>query len=238
MKKVSVFIDGQNLYHSLRDIGLKEIDIDWGKLINSLLSENDELVRSYWFRPSKIQEIELRFHGFRKWYITTNHPDKYDEYYVNKKAPGSVKQNIQREFDLAKQWIAKEKQMFSQVDNKYTRIATKYDDLEILRTGILKIDPFKKIRVGEKGVDVALAVTMVKGALQNKYDKAILISGDYDYQEAVQIVKDATKKLHLVRFHKGKPPKDKYTSRQLISMADKVIDIYQTQLEGEFKNND
>ena len=212
MKKVTVFIDGQNLWHSLRDIGLRESDIDWNKLINSLLTDDDELVRSYWFRPLKIQEIELRFNGFAQRYLRTNFDKStataHCKSLKSKKLDGDIFKQISSEFTLSKNWLSDQKQTFSQVDEKYSQIATKYDDLEIYRTGILKVDPFKRTIISEKGVDVALAVIMAKGALQDKYDKAILISGDFDYQEAVQVVKDATKKIHIVRFHKGKPPKN------------------------------
>lgn len=238
MKKVTVFIDGQNLWHSLRDIGLRESDIDWNKLINSFLVDGDELIRTYWFRPIKIQAIDLQLYAFSHRYIRKNYPDNKEEYCTqlrSKNLPDAIHKEIYSDYIKSKDWLAIEKQRFSQVDEKYMRIATAYDDLEIYRTGILKVDPFKRMLISEKGVDVALAVKMVEGALLNKYDKAILVSGDFDYQEAVQVVKNSGKKIHLVRFFKGHPPKDKFSSKQLASMADKVIDIYQDQLEGEFK---
>ena len=238
-KRVIIFIDGQNLYHSLRDIGLKEIDINWGKLIKSFLDDEDELKRTYWFRPEKIQEIRLKWYSFARFYFFQHYFDQKEEYIKlldQNKLDNGIYNKLDGAFNESKKWISSEKQKFSEVDDKYTKIESIYEDLEIYRTGILKIDPYKKLILTEKGVDVALSVKMVKFALQDMCDKVILISGDFDYTEAVQVVKDALKKVHLVKFHKGKPPRDYYTSRKLSAMADKVINIYQTQLESEFKN--
>ncbi|MEW5947189.1 MAG: NYN domain-containing protein [bacterium] len=52
-------------------------------------------------------------------------------------------------------------------------------------------------RIVEKGVDVKLAVDMVSKGLKNQCDVAILVSGDSDFAEAVQIVKDAAKHVEV-----------------------------------------
>ncbi|OGO40608.1 MAG: hypothetical protein A2Z03_03985 [Chloroflexi bacterium RBG_16_56_8] len=45
----------------------------------------------------------------------------------------------------------------------------------------------------EKGVDIKIAVDMLKLAHNNVYDTAILVSGDGDFADAVQAVKDMGK---------------------------------------------
>jgi hypothetical protein len=42
-------------------------------------------------------------------------------------------------------------------------------------------------------------------------------------------------KLHLVKVHKGIPPKNRSVSRDLAILADKVIDIYELDLKVRFK---
>ncbi len=49
----------------------------------------------------------------------------------------------------------------------------------------------------EKGVDVFLATDMVAAGLRDRYDVAILVSGDGDFSHAVQIVKDEGKHVEL-----------------------------------------
>jgi len=55
----------------------------------------------------------------------------------------------------------------------------------------------------EKGVDIFLAVDMLKYAFDGIYDVAILISSDGDFAEAVNAVKDLGKHVEYVHFHKG-----------------------------------
>jgi uncharacterized LabA/DUF88 family protein len=51
----------------------------------------------------------------------------------------------------------------------------------------------------EKGVDVQLAVDMVKLAVANTYDVAVIISGDGDFAAAVEFVKQQGKHVELGR---------------------------------------
>ncbi len=110
-----------------------------------------------------------------------------------------------------------------------------YDDIEIVKTGVVKIDPFKQTYLGEKGVDISLAVKMISLSVQKKCDKIILVSGDYDYSEAVKFVKDNMTKINVVKFHKGYPPRNRSMSRDLSILADKVIDVYESDLKSVYK---
>lgn len=74
---------------------------------------------------------------------------------------------------------------------------------------------------------------MIALSVENKCEKIILISGDYDYVEAIKFVKNNMTKIHIVKIHKGHPPKNRSVSRDLAILADRVIDVY----ENEFKTN-
>jgi len=52
----------------------------------------------------------------------------------------------------------------------------------------------------EKGVDVALVTRMLSFAFKNTYDVAILVSGDADYIDAVEQIRDLGKRVEIVAF--------------------------------------
>jgi len=69
-----------------------------------------------------------------------------------------------------------------------------------------------------KGDDIYLALDMLNHAWENKYDKAILFSGDGDFAQLVKYVKDKKKEVGMVSF-------EELASRNLINEADECIFI-------------
>jgi hypothetical protein len=59
-------------------------------------------------------------------------------------------------------------------------------------------------------------------------------SGDYDYAEAINYVKNNMTKVHIVKLHKGFPPKNRSMSRDLSDLADKVIDLYEADIRSNY----
>lgn len=53
--------------------------------------------------------------------------------------------------------------------------------------------------------------------------------------EAIRFVKDNMTKINVVKFHKGYPPRNRSMSRDLSVLADKVVDVYETDLKGKYK---
>ena len=70
----------------------------------------------------------------------------------------------------------------------------------------------------EKGVDIKLATDMLIHASRDNYDVAILVSGDTDFVDMVQAVKDLGRNVEVVLFGSG-------TSRALRNVADRVIPV-------------
>lgn len=233
-KKVIILIDGQNLYHSLRSMGIIEADIDFSKLLEAVLEKDDELIRTYWFRPEKIHESYIDRKKIAQSIIEVKKLTHLS-IAADGTIPAEILAEVETEFQDVTKWFSAEKQRFSQVDYKYSLIEGEYSDLEIYRTGVLKLNPYRKERLGEKGVDVALATKMVEFVLSNRCDKIILFSGDFDYAEALRIVKNNMKKVHLVKLFNGTPPKNINMSTRLSQIADKVVPIYEAQIRNEFK---
>ena len=68
-----------------------------------------------------------------------------------------------------------------------------------------KLGYFQKDGQSEKGVDVKIAVDMIKLAYEDDYDTAFLVSGDGDLVDAVDLVKELDKKVaNLIFYHHKK----------------------------------
>ncbi|MBI2304072.1 MAG: NYN domain-containing protein [Chloroflexi bacterium] len=162
--RVIVFIDGSNLYHSLKqDIG--RTDLDFARF-SSKLADGRELVRSYYYNAPLDQ---------------TKEPQRYRD------------------------------------QEKFFERLRRTDYLE-LRFGKLVYRGWPKEPPYEKGIDVKLTTDLLVHGFRNNYDVAILVSGDTDFADALQAVKDVGKHVEVALFRLK-------TSRHLRDMADKVIRI-------------
>lgn len=235
MKKVIILVDGQNLYYSLKSISLVEKDIKWNLLFNSFLSDGEELVRSYWFRPQKILDTYFTNHNIRNTIVGRKYKNYSQDYRNNQSTiPPNVLAQIEQDAVEVEKWLNEEKVKFQSIEYNYDKLCLEFDDLEIVKTGILKVNPYNKEYLGEKGVDISLAVKMISLSVEKKCDKIILVSGDYDYAEAIKFVKNNMTKIHIVKMHKGVPPKNRGMSRDLSILADKIIDVYEADLRGKY----
>lgn len=77
-----------------------------------------------------------------------------------------------------------------------------------------KLGYFQKDGKTEKGVDVKLAVDMIRLAYEDQYDTAFLVSGDGDLVDAVELVKELGKKVYNLIFYKHKKTSFSYRLRR------------------------
>lgn len=80
--------------------------------------------------------------------------------------------------------------------------------------------------VAEKGVDIKIAVDMLRYAYEDTYDVAILVSGDGDFEDAIEAVKDRGKHVELAYFTNA--------ARQLIDACDVFIQLNKDVLKPVF----
>lgn len=235
-KKVVVLIDGQNLFYGLQNINLKERDINWTKLFNSFLEPQDELIRAYWFRPQKIQDGHLNHDAILNQIIYKNYNGCYTNFKTGNHSAihPDTWAKINAEVDEVEKWLRDQKTRFSNIEFNYDQLCLDNSDIEIVKKGIVKVNAYQQEYNGEKGVDIALAVKMISLSVERKCDKIILISGDYDYAEAIAYVKNNMTKVHIVKLHRGFPPKNKNMSRDLSVLADKVIDLYESGIRSDY----
>lgn len=228
-------VDGQNLYYTLKGMSLIEKDVKWSDLFKSMLDTEDELARAYWFRPQKILDTHYTPQNIR-YSIVAKKFSTYAVAYKNnpQSIPAAIQEQVSREAEEAERWLKDEKTKFSNIEYCYDEIPLEHGDIEVVKNGILKVNPYTKTILGEKGVDIALAVKMIALSVERKCDKIILVSGDYDYAEAIKYVKNNMTKIHIVKIHKGVPPRNRSVSRDLAVLADRIIDVYESDLKANF----
>ena len=174
-ERVMIFIDGSNLYHSLKN-HFGRTDLDIGKFCHKLLGRR-RLVRIYYYN--------------------------------------------------AKVGLKEEPERYRQQQSFFAGVNTiSYCEL---RLGRLVYTNWPTVPPYEKGTDVQLATDMITHGFKNNYDVAILVAGDNDFVGALQAIKDNGKHVEIALFGK------EGTSRQLRTVADKIISINTRLLDGCWK---
>jgi uncharacterized LabA/DUF88 family protein len=168
-EKVQIFIDGGNFHHLL----LKKL---------------------------KLKELDFSFDDFAKFLadgrIITEAGKRY---YI-----GTVRE--QEDNTKSKESMAQQQKLFAQLwssgwQTKTSKLRFREEKViiddrtvdykKILKKGIKQIE-YHRFR--EKGIDVKIATDLIIGALDNKYDTAILVSSDTDLIPAIDIVRKRFKK--------------------------------------------
>jgi uncharacterized LabA/DUF88 family protein len=218
-EKACVFVDGENLRHSLIDAfaggGLfKPSDylpgvarwaefFDW--VVSTATAGSHQRLRTYWF---VIQDLDCFPYGLSQ--LANDHAEAQLRRILFRHPPFR-----QRLRNLSGDRFASEmKSMLSQLkDNQHSiesqfkgwqsiqnGIAIKHRAIEFRRAGAIAFNLFEKKFGQEKAVDVRLACDMIM--LREIYDTAIIVSGDQDYVPAVQVLKDAGKTVISVAFER------------------------------------
>ena len=88
-----------------------------------------------------------------------------------------------------------------------------------LRLGRLIYPEYANARPYEKGIDIKLATDMLVHGTNGNYDAAVLVSGDTDFYDALQAVKNAGRHVEVGLFD------PQSSSRVLRDVADRVVRI-------------
>ena len=83
MKKTVILIDGQNLFYGLKNLGILEKNIKWDKFFKSFLLPEDELIRTYWFRPQKILDSYFTSQNIKNHIVYNEYKNYYEDYRRN-----------------------------------------------------------------------------------------------------------------------------------------------------------
>ncbi|KKU81181.1 MAG: hypothetical protein UY07_C0024G0001 [Parcubacteria group bacterium GW2011_GWA1_47_8] len=208
--RVCIFIDGGNFYHLvLKKLELQELDFNFEEFA-TFLSGN-----------RVISEMGKRF------YVGTVREKEGD--------PRS-KEAMSRQtsfFAVLKktQWEIKTSKLKTRIEE--IPVDSRVVDYEKLKKlGITKIT-FERLR--EKGIDVKLATDLIVGAIDNKYDTAIVVSSDSDLVPAIDWVRHRMKKkVEYVGFSIADKRSEKNNTTPLLSMISRT-DTQRTLVESDIR---
>lgn len=181
MKRAIIFIDANNWYHNIKG-WFKPSDIDIKKVAN-LICNNFKIglkeIRWYTSVPN-IEDNKLNY--IRHMDFLSNLEKNGIKIITRKLQRLSNKEIIKKRKELLNSWNLCET----------CKLIVESDFLDIK-------DPNQK----EKGIDVRIAIDMVKEALQDNLDYCILISGDADFAPAFELIKNIGKKVLSAFIPKG-----------------------------------
>ena len=216
-KRVCIFVDGENLRHSIVELFPDPVfhewdylpkNADWTNFFDWIACEaagrDAHRVRTYWYVVENLDYNPYNLNQaskdkiLLKQVLERHEPwaadlklDKTDDDRQTRmtKMLAALKDNLSKMKGRFEGWIY--------IQNK---IASDSTAIEFRRAGSIRYNLFDKRLGREKAVDVQLAVDLVR--LKDIYDVAIIVSGDQDYVPAVEAVKDYGKRVVNVAFLK------------------------------------
>lgn len=239
-----IFVDGENLRHSLVELFRQEFDpadylpknADWTGLFDALVREvgATSRLRTYW---CVVEHID-----FWPWGLggLASDPVKLQRVLVQDKkcaqdltALGTPAQKEAWARQKLQDLIVRDRRMRSRFDGWKVfqdGITNRFDAIEFRRAGAINYNLFTQQLGREKAVDVKLATDLLE--LRNIYDIGIILSGDQDYVPAVQAVKDSGKQIVNVSFLKRDGQVLPEGARRLNQATDRTIEMRYAELLG------
>lgn len=218
-KRVCVFVDGENLRHSIVDAfrgqGLFEsyeylpASAKWAEFFDWIVDEvagaKGRRLRTYWytinglaFNPYGLKNLKKPGNEKRaKEILSRNRPFREK---LSGLSENQATTKIQKKLD---ELLTEQQKMSSRFEGwkeVQEGIAKRHRSVEFRRSGVMSYRLFESKFSQEKAVDVKLACDMLM--LKEIYDVAVIVSGDQDYVPAVEIVKDFGKEVFNVAFKK------------------------------------
>lgn len=209
-ERVCIFIDGGNFYHLvLKKLSLHELDFDFEAFALFLANERN------------ISDMGKRF-------------------YV-----GTVRE---KEGDLRSvEAMSRQNSLFTTLRNtkweiKTSKLKTRIEEI-IIDSRVAEYKKINKLgirkitieRMREKGIDVKLATDLIVGAVDNKYDTAIIVSSDSDLIPAIDWVRHRGRKgVEYIGFSIPDPGNPKNHTTPLLSMISRT-NIQRTLVESDVR---
>ena len=185
MKSAIVFIDGNNFYHNVKQMGVKPSHIDFVKLSEFVCSHYGFKRKKtiYYNSVPSIKDGELLYYKHMEF---LSEIEKLPKFIVKKR---KLQRHSTQEIMLQK------RALIDSMD-----FCDKCQPL----VEVMCNDCVGNVKKREKGIDVMIAVDMIHYSLvKNKCDCCILISGDADYIHALDLINNCKKEAVTAMVPKG-----------------------------------
>lgn len=249
MKRFAGFVDGSNLFGSLKAMNIEVHDYEslytyiykesvklWHEITHQTIPTAAQLQRIYWYVVGSIDKWDLSLPQSQTTLRAAFQKDRdTHDYWMQKEGPKHPGARDLEDkawaacFSDFQAWYKKKVDILDGMRTFYQGVRSSTDLIDIIESGHLKVNFLKKY-VEEKGLDTSLAVDLV--ALEANYDVAVIVSGDADAVPSIKHIKKIGKHVLAVEFISGSPPENKgrtFSSR-LKEHADIVLRIYETEL--------
>ena len=196
--RIAIYLDGGNFYHLvIKKLGIEENFFDFNAFAKTLINGRTESVSCKRFYKGSIREKE-----------------------------GDSR---------SKELMSKQTKLFTTLskenwDIKTSKLRTRVEEL-VVDSRVFEYKQLRKIgletihaeRMREKGIDVKIAVDMLVGAFDNKYDTAIIVSSDSDLIPIIDWIRKRTKKkIEYIGFSIPDPKNPKKSTKPLTAMISKT----------------
>jgi uncharacterized LabA/DUF88 family protein len=252
MIRFALFVDGSNLYGSLRSMNLEVSDYEnffahvhdeacnaWLKLTRTSGAQHatTQLQRVYWYTVGSIDEWDLALPQSQAALKKAFQKDRdiHESWMARVSTMERVKGEALEErawaacFADFREWYGRKLDVLAGMRRFQQSIRASTNLIDVIAAGHWKVNFLHK-SVEEKGLDTSLAVDLL--ALEQNYDVAVVVSGDADAIPSIVRMKERGKQVASVEFVGGSPSDDKgrgFSSRLKLH-SDYVIRIYETDL--------
>lgn len=208
--RIMSFLDGGYIYKSLKSLG-KKLNTDETlslikRAIDKIPGRNDSR-RIYYYNalpPIHSDDILRRKIDYliKQMEDKRSRPVKEIQSEIcSLRVSGMAESEIMKKLSLTKDEYDAQKELHK------ARLQMKYYEIMQYRGAKVILNKLKRDKPGEyrqKGVDVYIASDLLSLAFENAYDIAMLVSGDSDFIEVIDKVRERGKLVFLASFENGK----------------------------------
>lgn len=209
-ERVQIFIDGGNFFHlALKKIGLSETEFDFDAFANFLADGRDVSSQG------------------KRYYIGTVRERAGDPYSVQQMARQTTLFSALQKNN----WQIKTSKLRERRENIIVDHRVENADI-LLANGINEIH---YTRNREKGIDVKIVTDLLIGAIDDKYDTAIIVSSDTDLVPAIDSLRNRLhKKVEYIGFSITDTLNTHNSSRPILAMIPRT-DTQRTFIESDLR---